>query len=185
MDALLPALIAVLLAETGGKVQGLSVHMAARQSFIPVLVALAISTAVSLAIAAFGAVYIAKLIGERPRILLAGLALLMAGVPMLLRGKPLKPDAGKPGFAKSLFAFIASQIGDASQFIVFALAARGSAPALAFAGGMAGVLIAAALPVVAGKDWPGPERLRLLRLIAAVLLTLAGFALAVSALDFI
>jgi Ca2+/H+ antiporter, TMEM165/GDT1 family len=173
----------VLLAETGGKVQGLSAQFAARQSVVIVLVALALSTAISLGIAIVGAGYIARLIGERPRILLAGLALLMAGVPMLFRIKAIKPIAAKPGFGKMLFAFIASQIGDASQFIVFAWAARGSAPGLAFAGGVAGVLVAASLPILAGKDWPTPTRLALLRLVAAILLTIAGLAMALSALD--
>jgi Ca2+/H+ antiporter, TMEM165/GDT1 family len=182
MDALLPAFIAVLLAETGGKVQGLSALMGQGQAAARMMAALLLSTLVSLGIALAGAFVIAGMIGVNPRNLLAGLALLFAGVPMLFAPKAPKLPKGKPGFATSLFAFLAAQIGDASQFIIFALAARTATPPLALVGGLAGVMAACALPLVMGKDWPEAVPLTLLRRIAAALLTLAGVWLMVTAL---
>ena len=185
MDALLPAFVAVLLAETGGRMQGLVGQMGARQSGGAVLAALALSTLISLGVAVAGAAVIATMIGARPRELLSGLALLFAGVPMLLRQKPPKAIGETSGIVRSFFAFLAAQLGDASQFIVFAFAARGSAPTLAMAGGVAAVLSAGALPLILGKDWPGSLPLSSLRRIAAVLLIVAGGFIAIKALGII
>ncbi len=177
MDALLPAFIAVLLAETGGRAQSL----AAMQGSAAFLAALALSSLISLAIGAAGAVWIGGLIGERPRMLLAGLALLFAGVPMLFPSKPPKPIANTR-FATVFFAFLARQLGDASQFIVFALAARGNSVALSLLGGFSGVMAAGALPMIVGRDWPGAAKLLWLRRLAALLLALTGGWFAISAL---
>jgi Ca2+/H+ antiporter, TMEM165/GDT1 family len=182
VDALLPAFIAVLLAETGGKAQALSALIGVQQSAGRVMAALFVSTLISLGIAVAGSALIAGAIGYAPRNMLAGLALLFAGVPMLLTPKPPKQPKGKPGFGTSFFAFVAAQIGDASQFIVFALAARSAAPPLALTGGVVGVMAACALPLVLGKDWPAAIPLTALRRIAAVLLSLAGAWLIVTAL---
>lgn len=178
MDALIPAFIAVLLAETGGKAQALS----GRDGH---LLALALSTVVSLGLAVAGGAVIATMIGPQPRTLLAGLALVFAGVPMLLPAKPLKPEDDAPGFAKAFFRYLAVQLGDASQFIAFAIAARSNMPVLALAGGFGGVILAGALPGMFGKDWPEAVKLRLFRWAAALLLTGAGAWLAITALRLI
>lgn len=185
MDALLPAFIAVLLAETGGKAQAQSALLGQQQAASRVMAALLFSTLISLAIAVAGSILVAQSIGYAPRNMLAGLALLFAGAPMMLTPKPPKPPRGKPGFATSFFAFLAGQIGDASQFIVFALAARSAAPTLALVGGMAGILAACTLPLIMGKEWPAALPLTMLRRIAAVLLTVAGICLIVSALGIV
>jgi putative Ca2+/H+ antiporter (TMEM165/GDT1 family) len=178
VDALIPAFIAVLLAETGGKVQALAGRD--RQ-----LLALALSTVISLGLAVAGGVVIATMIGAQPRTLLAGLALVFAGVPMLFPAKPLSEGGDAPGFAKAFFRFLAAQLGDASQFIAFAIAARSNMPLLALAGGFGGVMLAGALPGMFGKDWPEAAKLRLFRWAAALLLTGAGVWLAITALRLI
>ena len=172
MDALLPAFIAVLLAETGGSVQALTAATRERRPAPVTLIALALSTLVSLGLAAWGATLIAGMIGLSPRTMLAGLALLFAGAPMLLPKKLLAPQVGS-----AFFAFLAAQIGDASQFVVFALAARTNMPLLALAGGCAAVMFAAALPLMARADWPDEGTLNRLRRIPAILLLLAGLLL--------
>ncbi len=178
MEGLIPAFIAILLAETGGSVQAL----AGRNGALP---ALALSTLISLGIAVAGGAVIATMIGPQPRMLLAGLALLFAGGPMLLRVKPPRAQDDAPGFSKAFFRYLAAQLGDASQFIAFAIAARSSMPLLALAGGWGGVMLAAALPGLLGRDWPEAARLGLLRRASALLLTGAGVWLIISALRLI
>lgn len=179
MEALIPAFIAVLLAETGGKVQSLATRGPGNRAM---LLALGLSTLISLGIAAGGAILIADSFALAPRTLLAGLALLFAGAPMLLPAKPAKPRDEGRGFAGHLFGFLAAQIGDASQFIVFAIAARSNMAPLAFAGGVAAVLAAGAMPSLFASEWPDAKHLMTLRRIAAILLLLAGLWCAATAL---
>lgn len=182
MEAVIPAFIAVLLAETGGKVQLLAGLLPGKRA---VMLAMLLSTLISFGIAAGGAVLIADSVAFAPRTLLVGLALLFAGVPMLLPAKPAKPKDKGRSFGGHLFQFLAAQIGDASQFIVFAIAARSNLAPLAFAGGVAAVLVAGAMPSLIAGDWPGVNRLMVFRRIAAVLLIIAGMWCAATALKVI
>jgi Ca2+/H+ antiporter, TMEM165/GDT1 family len=179
MDALIPALVAVLLAEIGGKNQNLAHRAAiAGMGVGRIVAALIVTLAVGLGISAFGGSYIARLLTPDARLLLAALALLFAGVPMLLpmRGKD------KPVPRHLVPAFATSQFGDSAQFIVFALAARGDMPVLAATGGIMGGLVAVLPPLLLGRDWPGKVPVSTLRLVAALLLIAAGLWLAVRAL---
>ena len=180
MDAILPALLAVLLAETGGKTQGL-VHAAGlARPELPVLGVLLLTTLTGLGVAAFGGSAIAHLLTPDARALLAGMALVFAGAPMLLpRRKPIAPPR------HLVLALAKSQFGDASQFIVFAIAARADTPVLAVMGGVFGVTAAMLPPLMMGKGWPGKIPLTVLRTAAAMLLLIAGAGLAVGALRLI
>lgn len=186
MDALLPVFIAVLLAETGGRVQAASHGLQLRFGQPgAILGALALSTVASLAVAGIGGAFIATLIAFDARTLLAGLALLFAGGPMLVAAKPMSEPAGKKPFAAALARFLPVQFGDASQFIVFAFAARSGHAPLAIGAGLSAILAAALIPVLLGRDWPGKLPLPMLRRVAAALLILAAFALIVAALRLI
>ena len=180
MDGLLPAFVAVLLAETGGAIQKIFIGRAGPDAGRS-LALLAVSTLLSLGVACAGAAIIGPMLGERPRALMAGLALLFAGVPMLL------PDwrQKKAPMRISRFDFAKTQFGDASQFIVFAFGARGSMPWLALAGGFAGIMIAAVLPVLLGKDWPSGVPMVLMHKLAGWILALAGLWQALMALQLI
>lgn len=182
MEALLPALVACLLAEVAGRVQLTTEAYAPQQRAFTLGAALALSTAISLAIGAAGGAFMARLVTYEARTLLLGLALLMAGGTMLLRAKAdrlAEPPKGAP-----LWRYLATQLGDNSQFLVFAFAARGNAPALAALGGLAGVLLAGALPLLLDADF---RRLPLatLRRIAGGLLLAAGLWSALHALELI
>lgn len=182
MEALLPALVACLLSETGGRVQLTTESHAARQSVLALMAALLVSSAISLAIGAAGGAFMANLVTYEARTLLLGLALLMTGGTLLIRAKadPLsEPPRGAP-----LWRYLATQLGDNSQFIVFAFAARGNAPVLAALGGLAGVLVAGALPVMLDGDFRRIP-LALLRRIAGGLLLAAGLWSALHALELI
>lgn len=183
MDVLLPVFVAVLLAETGGRVQARA-HLLS-QTFGAggaILAALSLSTFASLLVAGIGGAWIAETISFQARTLLAGLALLFAGLPMILALKPPKEPGGKTPFAAGLRAFFPVQFGDASQFIVFAMAARTDQPVLGIAAGLVATLASAAFPIMMGRDWPGALPLTSLRRIAALFLTFAGAWLIVSAL---
>lgn len=183
MDVLLPVFVAVLLSETGGRVQARA-HLLS-QTFGTggaILAALSLSTMLSLFVAGIGGGWIAETISFQARTLLAGLALLFAGLPMFLAMKAPKAVGGKAAFPAALGAFLPVQFGDASQFIVFAMAARTDQPALGIAAGLVATLVSAAFPLMMARDWPGVLPLALLRRVAAVLLTLAGAWMIVSAL---
>jgi Ca2+/H+ antiporter, TMEM165/GDT1 family len=186
MDVLIPVFIAVLLAEMGGRVQVLAHRLALGGTQARTIwIALFLSTLVSFGVAGTGGAYVSTLISFKARTLLAGLALLFAGGPMLLwfRHKEVEPD--HPSLTVAISRFALAQFGDASQFIVFGLAATSVMPVLGPAGGLCAVMLAAAPPILMGKDWPGPVPLRLLRVVAAILLIAGGGWLAVSALRLI
>lgn len=186
MDALIPVFIAVLLAETGDRVQ----NQAHRLGLIfadhrPIYAALIIVTAINVSIGGIGGSYIANLITYEARTLFAALALLFAGFPMLLRVKPAKPVTLTRPFLASLSRFFPAQIAGASPFIVAGLAARSDMAGFAIAGGFAGVMVAATIPLLLKGEWPGGFPLIPLRRIVAVLLIAAGLWLGVNALRLI
>ncbi len=180
MEAILPALLAVMLAETGGKTQALIHAAGLARPELPVFGVLLVTTLAGLGVAAFGGSAIAHMLTPDARQLLSGLALVFAGAPMLFprRNPVVAPRHLLWGIAKS-------QFGDASQFIVFAIAARADTPVLAVVGGVFGVTAAMLPPLLMGKDWPGVMPLSSLRTGAAILLIIAGIWLGINALRLI
>src|SRR3546814_16188932 len=76
------------------------------------------------------------------RALLLALALVSAGGAALFKAKApdALPDSWLGAFATGLLALLALGIGDRTQFVPFALAARTPIPALAFVGAPLGLL---------------------------------------------
>jgi putative Ca2+/H+ antiporter (TMEM165/GDT1 family) len=182
VEALLPALVACLLAEMAGRVQLTTESYAVTRPAWGLCAALLLSTTVSLAIGAAGGAWMARLVTYEARTLLLGLALLLAGATILFRPKADRiTDAPK---GAPLWRYLATQLGDNSQFIVFAFAARGNAPVLATLGGLAGVMLAASLPLLLDNDF---RRLPLvtLRRASGMLLVLTGLWSALHALELI
>lgn len=192
MEALLPAFVACLLAEAGSRVQLTSEGYAGEGSAAEgsagqrrawaLLAALFLSTMISLAIGAAGGAFMARMVTYEARTLLLGLALIMTGGTLLIRAKTA-PMAERPKGAP-LWRYLATQLGDNSQFIVFAFAARGNAPVLAALGGLGGVLLAGSLPLLLDGDF---RRLPLstLRRLSGGLLLLTGLYSALHALELI
>ena len=186
METLLPVFIAVLLAETGGRVQARSHSLQLRFDVaLPILAALSVSTMASLLVAAIGGMIIATSIGFDARTLLAGLALIIAGAPMVFRFPLVAGATGPTPFIASLKGFAPLQFGDASQFIVFAFATRSGQPMFAIGAGLIATLASAAFPILLGRDWSGTLPLGIFRRIAALLLVGAGSWMLVSALRLI
>lgn len=187
MEALLPVLVAVLLAEIGGRTQatGNALALAYPQHHSSLFIGLGLSTMASLSVAALGGAVLANMIPFEARTLLFGLALLFAGVPMLLVVKTPTIKSISSPIAASVFGFGRVQFGDASQFIVFAVSARSGEPILAVLGGMMGIIAATTPAIILRADWPGRLPLRPIRMLAAIVLTLAGAFAAISALRLI
>ena len=197
MEALLPAFVACLLAEMAGRVQlttesyaaprhatlrhATPSHAVQRRAW-GLCAALLLSTLLSLAIWAVGGALMGPLVTYEARTLLLGLALLIAGATILFR--PKADQMAEPPKGAPLWRYLAMQLGDNSQFIVFAFAARGNAPVLAALGGLAGVMAAGCLPLLLDQDFRRLP-LALLRRISAALLLIAGLFSALHALDLI
>ncbi len=187
MEALLPVFIAVMLAEIGGRTQAIGnvLSLSYPQSQKTIFLGLLLASSASLAVASVGGSVMAGLMAYDARSLLFGLALMFAGVPMLLSVKrPVVKRLGSP-LTSSVFGFGRVQFGDASQFIVFAVAARTGEPVLAVIGGLMGIMAANAPPIVMQRDWPSKLPLRPIRIVAAITLTLAGAFAVISALKLI
>jgi Ca2+/H+ antiporter, TMEM165/GDT1 family len=186
MEALLPTLIAVWLAETGGKVQiqteMLSVAFGGRALILGLL---ALTSAVSLLAAGFAGIWIGALMNYQAKTLLLGLALLFAASGVAWPRKKKAKRIGGTVVPTSLWRYAVAQCGDNSQFIVFAFAARGNAPLLAASAGLVGVVVAAVPAFLFPADWRRVMRLDVLRWIATALLLIAGFLSAFSALRLI
>lgn len=187
MEALLPVLVAVLLAEIGGRTQasGNALAIAYPQHHSSVFAGLGLASLASLIVAALGGAVLATMIAYDARTLLFGLALIFAGIPMLRAVKAPKIKRFSSPLTASLFGFGRVQFGDASQFIVFAVAARSGEPVLAVIAGVMGIIAATTPAIVLQSDWPGKLPLRPIRLLAAIILTLAGAFAAISALRLI
>lgn len=186
MEALIPAFIAVLLAETGDRVQTQAHHLGQQfPDHRPIYAALITVTLLTLSISGIGGSYIANLLTYQARTLFAALALLFAGLPMLLRVKPAKPITLTRAFLASVTRFFPAQIAGASPFIVAGLAARSDMTGFAIAGGFAGVMVAATPALLLKEEWPGGLPLLPLRRIAAVLLIGSGLWLGLNALRLI
>jgi Ca2+/H+ antiporter, TMEM165/GDT1 family len=186
VDALIPAFIAVLLAETGDRVQSQAHRLGL--TFLdhrPIYAALVFASAATLLTGAIGGALIARLLTFEARTLFAALALLFAGLPMLLKFRPAKPIVPTRPFLNGLIRFLPAQIVGASPFIVAGLTARTNMPAFAFSGGFAAILIMATLPMLLRTEWPGRVPLSILRYVAGALLIGSGLWLGLGALRLI
>lgn len=186
MDALLTAFVGALLAEWGDRTQLFVIVLAARFARpAPILAGLAVAALVNGLIAAVGGIWVHDLIPTRALSLLVALALLMAGAGSLIRRRP--PNIGASWRTGAFLTAAASltllEIGDKTQFLTFALAARFDSVALAVTGATAGILVAAAPAAVLGSAFPSTVPVRPIRWAVAAVLIVTGFVVAVRALE--
>jgi len=185
LDALLPAFLAALLAEIGDKTQLLTVLLASRFARPgPVLVGVAVAALANSLIAAIGGTLVAGIVPFRALNLLTALALVFAAGGALLPQK--QPEVGiydRLGpFAASATAFFILELGDKTQFLTFAFAARSQMPLLAAAGATAGIIVASLPAVALGAALPTAVPLRRLRIGVGILFLIVGLIVALSAL---
>ncbi len=182
MPAFLFALIATLLAATGGRDQRLMAQLSARLGATgPLLFAGLVASAATAGIAALAGQWLAVLLPPAGKTMLIALALALGAAelawPMRLR------DPAEP--TRSLFAItlvIASrQLGDAARFLIVAFAAASGTPVLAGIGGALGGGAALVIGWALGAALSARVPLRAIRLGIAGLMLFAAVWAAISA----
>lgn len=183
MDAIMLALVAVALANADGRMglflSDLLARRADRRRTVLIVFGAFIANALVAAIAGSVA---NRLIGQGIVALFVAVALLSATVALLWRGRPAAGD-GLAEAPPTLLAgrMLASQFGDRSHFLIFALAATSGAGAWAAAGGLIGWALAM-LPFLAfGPALAERRSLRILRWASAAILALWGIRTALGA----
>ena len=183
MDALLTSFVAAALAEWGDHTQLLVALLAARSSRPgTVLLGLFLATLVSSAVAAALGGLIADVITIRAMTLLVALALLFAGVAGLIKRQ--QPSAGSermPVLLATFFLCLAAELGDRTQFLTFALAARFD-PLLAAGGATAGILAAGVPAALLGSKLVSAVPVRAIRIAGGAVFLITGFLVAMTAL---
>jgi putative Ca2+/H+ antiporter (TMEM165/GDT1 family) len=153
MEALVPAFIAALLTQVGDRPAMLTAILADRYGR-PLLVALAagLAHAGGNAVAAGGALWIAPMLTPNAQALLIAIALLFAGLGALWPAKRTdRLEHWQLGsILTPLLAVFILALGDRTQFLTFALAARGE-PWFAFAGATFGAFAVAFIAAVLGE----------------------------------
>jgi putative Ca2+/H+ antiporter (TMEM165/GDT1 family) len=185
LEALLTTFLAAGLAEWGDKTQLLVVALAARFGRTrEILIAAALAALANAFIASAGGMLINQFVAVRQASLLVAVALLFAGVAGLItRTAPEAPAApGRSFVLTAALALFAADLGDKSQFLTFALAARYDSLVLAAFGAAAGIMVASAPAALLGAALPRTLPVKPLRIAIAFLFLLAGFFVAVNAL---
>lgn len=175
MSAFLLALVATLLASTGGRDQRLVAQLSERLSApVPLLVAATVSAAVAAMIAAAFGEALALLLPSAAKTMLVAFALILGAIELawpILQREPAEPT-------RSVFAVIlvivARQIGDGPRFLILAIAAAYGSPWMAGAGGALGGVAALVVGWALGGQLYAKWPLRAIRLAIAAVLFLAG-----------
>ena len=186
MDALLTTFVAAALAEWGDRTQLFVIVLAARFAKPgAILAGLGVAALANALIAAFGGAFVHDLVATRALLLLVALALLMAGAGSLISRRPPAIAARwrTGAFVTAAVSLFLLEIGDKTQFLTFALAARFDSVALAAAGATAGILAANAPAAVLGEALGRTAPVRAIRYAIASLFLIGGSIVAVKALE--
>lgn len=183
MEALLSAFLAAALAELGDKTQWLALALAIHfRRTPPVIAALALAAIANAALAAIGGSLVAPIMPREAATLMLGLALGSAAISLLFKPKPQAPVTSKGmAFAASFILLMAAELGDKTQFLTFAIAARTGMPILAATGAAAGVCVMGAAAIFSGRaameaaPWP------VVRRCVAALFAILAFIAAINA----
>ena len=185
MDALLSAFVAAALGEWGDRTQLLVLLLAARTGRpLTVLAGLAAAAIVSSIAVAWLGFWVAGIVTPQATIFLLALALVFAGIAGLMRRDEPSAEIGRtPLLIAAFLLCLSAEIGDRTQFLTFALAGGLDSPDFAAAGAAAGIIAAAIPAAVLGNRLQAVVPVRAIRIGGAILFLLAGFAVAVVALQ--
>lgn len=184
MDALLSTFLSVFLAEMGDRTQILAAALALRyQKNGAVLAGLALATLLNCTISAVGGSVIDQWISEAPLKLFAGLAYIFAGAGMLMWRRKVDPLSGwkTPAFLTAFLGLFILELGDKSQFIIAAQAARHGYWVMALIGGFVGIMAATIPAVILRERLAQMVPLKPIRWISGALLLGWGVTLALQA----
>jgi putative Ca2+/H+ antiporter (TMEM165/GDT1 family) len=188
MDAIMLALVAVLLANADGR-SGifLSQLVGARADRRRVVAIVYAAFIVNASVAAVAGAVANRMIGQGVAALLVAFAMLSAAVALLWRGRAaVAADAALTASPAALAGrVLVAQFGDRSHFLIGALAATSGAGQWAAAGGVVGWTLAM-LPFLAfGPALAGQRAVRVMRWAAAAILLLWGARTALAAFGLI
>jgi putative Ca2+/H+ antiporter (TMEM165/GDT1 family) len=183
MDVLVISFVAALLAAWSDKTQLVTAMLAERtQRPFLVLAGLCLALAASNVIAAIAGIYVGHLINPRAATLLTALALLFAGGSGLIQRRKPRPATVKLPLLTAFILCLATEMGDRTQFLTFALAGRFDSAPFAAAGATAGALAACLPALILGETLQKATPFRVLRYVGAALFLVTGFIVAVQAL---
>ena len=185
VDALMAALVAALLTQASDRTAWCAAML--RDRFArpgTVIAALGIAIALTNAMGALAGRVIGPAMTPEAKALMLALALVTAGGAVFFRMKPPDslPDSRLGAVATSLLALLALGLGDRTQFITFALAARTPMPALAWAGATIGALVVTVPAVLLGERAWLALPLRTIRIACCVVLLVTGLVIGLGAL---
>ena len=177
MDAIMLALVAVALANADGRTGIFLSQLLGLRDDRRLVFGLAVTAFLANAVVAAIAGAIANaMIGQGIVLLLVAFALLSAAVSLVWPWR-IGPDAASLASASAPLLgarMLLAQLGDRSHFLIGALAATSGAGVWAAAGGMIGWVLAMAPFLAFGPALAEQRAARLIRWIAAAILTLWG-----------
>lgn len=185
MDALVPALIAALLAGIGDKPAWFAARASGRYGAGMVLSGVLAAQLIACAIAVGGGILVAPLLTPNAKALLLAIALISGGVSVLLRASPVKANGRVRGPVMAFVEMATLMVSDRTTFITFALAARGSEPVLAGVGAAIGAMALACAAVTLGAAGWRALPLKWLSLGGGAILLVAGIVVGLGGLRLI
>jgi Ca2+/H+ antiporter, TMEM165/GDT1 family len=184
MEALVTAFVAAFLATWGASTQlNVAALAAATRRPIPVIAGLILAALASSIVAALAGVWIAGTIAIRAMTLMTALALLFGGVSALIPRKRKEAVTARLPLVTAFILCLAAEMGDSAQFLTFALAGRFASAPLAAAGATAGIVAACVPAALLGDRLQATVPLRAIRYGVAALFLIAGFIVAMKALQ--
>jgi putative Ca2+/H+ antiporter (TMEM165/GDT1 family) len=187
MDALMAALVAVLLAQASDRTAWLTAILGDRYGPGAVILATALALALGNTIAAIGGTLVAHQMSPNAKDLFLAIALIFAGVAAFSRIKPPDRLTGwKLGalFTSLLGVFVLA-LGDRSQFLTAAITARSPSPAFAAIGATLGALAVNVPAILAGEGARKHLPITAVRITIGVLFVLVGTYMALGAIRLI
>ena len=134
-------------------------------------------------VAAIAGLWIAATINIRAMTLMVALALLFAAASGLIRKQHGETAPRRFLLPAAFILCLAAEMGDRTQFLTFALAGRFASAPLAAAGATAGIAAACLPAAMLGERLQAAVPLRAIRYAVAALFLIAGFIIAVKALQ--
>ncbi|OQW77287.1 MAG: UPF0016 family membrane protein [Proteobacteria bacterium ST_bin13] len=187
MDALMAAFVGAILCQASDRSAWLAAMLGDRYpKHGQVIIAAALALAIGNGVGAAGGMLIAPIMTPNARALLLGVALVSAGVAALFRVKrpaPLRTGAG--AFLTALICLLAISMGDKTQFLTAALAARAPIPALAAIGATLGSLVVIIPAILAGESRYRSLPHRPVRITIGLVLMVTGLIFALGAMRLI
>lgn len=187
MDPLIPTLVAVLLASGIDRPPVLTAILADRFGPVRAFAGAGAAQAIGFTFSALAGAWIARTLTPEPRSLLVAVALLSAGGSSLFtpRIKDRLERWRFGGIAVSFVGMAILALGDRSQLLVFALAARNPSPWLATIGATVAALgVTGAAAALGERGW-SKLPFRVMRPAIAAVLMITGTIVALGALRLI